>query len=50
MKAMQKLFTWVVGPTVVGVVGQALGGMAGAVIGSVGGIFVGWWAGRRWFS
>ncbi|MDP3774259.1 MAG: hypothetical protein Q8Q85_08335 [Gemmatimonadales bacterium] len=50
MKGMRKLFTWVVGPTVVGAVGQALGGMAGVVIGSVVGIFVGWWAGRRWFS
>jgi hypothetical protein len=50
MKAMDKLFTWVVGPTVVGFVGQAVGGLAGGIIGSIVGIFVGWWAARRRFS
>lgn len=47
---MEKLFVWVVGPTVVGVVGQLLGGIAGGIIGSIVGIFVGWWAYRRWFT
>ena len=47
---MEKLFIWVVGPTVVGFVGQLLGGIVGAIIGSVIGIFVGWWAYRRWFT
>lgn len=46
---MEKLFVWVVGPTVVGLVGQLLGGIPGSIIGSVVGIFVGWWAYRRWF-
>ena len=49
MFKMEKLFVWVLGPTVVGAVGQLVGGLAGGIIGSVVGIFVGWWAYRRWF-
>ena len=48
-KKMRALFTWVVGPTVVGFLGQLLGGFAGGLVGSLVGIFVGWWAGRRFF-
>ena len=49
MMKMDKLFMWVLGPTVVGLVGQLLGGIPGSIIGSIVGIFVGWWAYRRWF-
>jgi hypothetical protein len=48
-KKMQLLFTWVVGPTVVGFVGQLVGGWTWSLVGSIIGIFVGWWAGRRYF-
>ena len=46
----QKLFIWVLGPTVCGLVGQALGGLVGSIIGSIVGLFVGWWAYQRWFA
>lgn len=48
-KKLRGLFTWVVGPTVVGLLGQSVGGLWGGIIGSIAGYFVGWWFGRRYF-
>jgi hypothetical protein len=48
-KKLRGLFTWVVGPTVVGLLGQAAFGLWGGIIGSIAGYFVGWWFGRRYF-
>jgi hypothetical protein len=47
---MEKLFVWVVGPTVVGLLGQLVGGIVGSIVGSIVGIFVGWWAYRRYLA
>jgi hypothetical protein len=45
---MEKLFVWVVGPTVLGLVGQMVAGLMGSIVGSVLGIFAGWWFYRRY--